>query len=89
MSSEATRRCEKCEWWVALKEPMADGRKYGQCRRYPPAAIPNDGKANDGFIVRWTLTLPRQWCGEFQLRSGANIREAVAFARAGLVEPHP
>lgn len=88
MSSEATRRCDKCEWWVELQ--AEEGKKRtGQCRRLPPLAIAHSGSDNDGFIVRWPLTLPLQWCGEFQLRGSSDLREAVAFARAGLVEAKP
>lgn len=84
MPTEAARRCDKCEWWVKLK----DEEDNGQCRRLPPTVVATE-KADGNFMARWPRVYDTHWCGEFRLRDDATIRDAVSFARAGLLEPRP
>ena len=71
-----TEQCDVCRFW----EPGYRTTEYGWCHRLPPTRVDDNTSA-------WPETFHQWWCGEFKPREPQNLREAVAQARAGYVEP--
>lgn len=64
--------CSLCLFWRAARDG-GDAAGWGECRRMPPALPPieNDKLVHVGL---WPHTDGRDWCGEWQPRSGAAAR---------------
>ena len=86
-------QCSECRFWLNWD---SEGTNLGECHRFPPrmATVHRIGvEAEAAATVRpedggWPLTVPDDWCGEFQrppLRSGET--PAPAADKPGDVGP--
>lgn len=65
MSNEKMKdTCEKCKYWIYLKEDERLMGYAGECHHHSPVPFKTEKTAS--YYAIWCKVKPTDWCGDFE-----------------------